>query len=267
MPPTRPLILLSNDDGVLARNLQALHDALSTRFDVVVVAPEREQSANSHALTLTQPLRHREVAPNIHAIEGTPADCVYVALHHGSLLPRVPDLVVSGINHGVNLGTDVYYSGTVAAAREAVLRGVPAIAFSLATGGDPALAASISLQVVVCFLEVVRPTGAPAFLNVNFPSTSPKGIRVGRAGGRAYADAVTLRKDPRGREYFWLGGDSVDLDTTPGTDTHAIHEGYASITPLSIDPMFPAHLDLAGAVASAATSWVLSPSSAVSSVV
>ena len=127
----RPLILLSNDDGVNARGLRALRDALVVLGRVIVVAPTSEQSASSHALTLHRPLRHRVVDEDVHSVDGSPADSVYVALYRADLLPRWPDLVVSGINRGYNLGTDVYYSGTVAAAREAALRGVPAMAICL----------------------------------------------------------------------------------------------------------------------------------------
>src|SRR5688500_9165878 len=130
----RPLILVSNDDGVYAPGLAALREAVAELGEVVTVAPLTEQSAGSHSLTLSRPLRHREVAPGVHAIDGSPADCIYVALFHESMLPRRPDLVLSGVNHGPNLGSDVFYSGTVAAAREASLRGIPAIAFSNAGG-------------------------------------------------------------------------------------------------------------------------------------
>src|SRR5690606_17768279 len=142
----RPLILLSNDDGVAARGLRTLREALLAIGDVVTVAPATEQSANSHSLTLSRPLRHREVEEGVHSIDGTPADCIYVALYRERFLPRWPDLVVSGINHGYNLGTDVFYSGTVAAAREGALRGIPSIAFSLGPKGSFEEAAEVAVR-------------------------------------------------------------------------------------------------------------------------
>lgn len=249
MTAARPLLLLSNDDGVAAKGLRALHHALTEVADVVVVAPLSEQSAKSHALTLAHPLRHR-VVDGLHAVDGTPADCVYVALYREQFLPRRPDLVVSGINHGYNLGVDVYYSGTVAAAREGALRGVPAIAFSSGPGGSFEAAAPVARDLVQRLLAA-RPTQGPTpLLNVNFPAhrTTYEGVRVTRIGRRRYDESIVLRHDPRGNEYFWLGGPNAYHEREKGTDTTAVDDGYVSITPLSIEPTSAEHAALAEAL-------------------
>jgi 5'-nucleotidase len=156
-PGDRPLVLLSNDDGYASRGIAALRDGLREAFTVVLVAPETEQSAASHALSLHRPLRIREVEPEVFAIDGTPADCVYVALHAvGRVLPRPPDLVVSGINHGLNLGQDVFYSGTVAAAREGALRGIPSLASSAHTEADLAAVARLTTRIAQELLAAPR---------------------------------------------------------------------------------------------------------------
>jgi len=249
----RPLILIANDDGVTARGLLALRDAMVPLGDVVVCAPEREQSANSHSLTLANPLRHRDVDENVHAVDGTPADCIYVALFHQRILPRAPDLVLSGINHGPNLGADVFYSGTVAAAREAALRGIRAIAFSLERGGDLELAARLARAMAEKVLGATPPPGQTVLLNVNFPAGEIAGVRATRLGRRLYDDAVTARTDPRGREYFWIGGPNARHEPLEGSDTEALDEGYASVTPLLLDATCPAHMGMAAFVAAVET--------------
>jgi 5'-nucleotidase len=244
------LVLLSNDDGVEAAGLRALAAALREVVDLVVCAPETEQSAHSHALTLSRPLRHRDLGDGVHAIDGTPADCIYVALHHPTMLPRRPDLVVSGINHGPNLGSDVYYSGTVAAAREGALRGIPAIAFSLEVGGDRALASRLARDLVLRFLGAPRPHHPTPLMNVNFPLIRPRGVRATRLGRRLYEDEVVVRQDPRGREYFWIGGPaSARHEHVAGSDTEAIDEGFVSITPLSTEGTSAELIGLAAHVA------------------
>src|SRR4051812_11588427 len=158
----RPLILLSNDDGHRARGIRVLADALRRFADVVVCAPESEQSTTSHSLTLTRPLRLRSVVDGVFAVDGTPADCVYVALNGGTrLLPRAPDLVVSGMNHGLNLGTDVFYSGTVAAAREGALRGIPALAASADVGADPEKAAEVCARLAGALVSLAPRQAQP----------------------------------------------------------------------------------------------------------
>ncbi|MGE3636652.1 MAG: 5'/3'-nucleotidase SurE [Sandaracinaceae bacterium] len=251
----RPLILLSNDDGVGARGIVALRDALVSIADVVTVAPATEQSAGSHSLTLHRPLRHRTFDEATHSVDGTPADCIYVALYRERFLPRWPDLVVSGINHGYNLGTDVYYSGTVAAAREAALRGIPSIAFSCAYKGHFDAAAEVAQRVVARALVTPgREEGERgALLNVNFPpDASYRGIRATRLGRRIYHDEVDVRQDPRGREYFWIGGPKAHHEPMEGSDTEAVDEGWVSITPLRLDTTEPSDLGLAAWVAAVA---------------
>ena len=254
---TRPLILLSNDDGVNARGIRTLREALASLARVIVVAPAEEQSASSHSLTLHRPLRHRVLDHDVHSVDGSPADCIYVALYRDALLPRPPDLVVSGINHGYNLGTDVYYSGTVAAAREAALRGLPAVAFSLGGGtkGNFDLAAEAARDLAARLLEAPGDDdrARPPLLNVNFPPGSDyRGVRATRIGRRTYADEVDVREDPRGREYYWIGGPSAAHEPVDGSDTSAVDAGFVSVTPLILDPSAPDDLGLAA--------WVAAPS-------
>lgn len=250
MTTPRPLILLSNDDGVAAKGIRTLFVALSEIADVVVVAPLTEQSAKSHALTLAHPLRHR-VVDGFHAIDGTPADCIYVALYREQFLPRRPDLVVSGINHGYNLGVDVYYSGTVAAAREGALRGIPAIAFSSGPRGSFDAASVVARVIVGRMLGAELPTGRPPLINVNFPAdrSEYQGLRTTRIGRRTYDEAVVLRHDPRGHEYFWVGGPNAYHTREEGTDTAAVDDGYVSITPLLLEPTATDQVALAASLA------------------
>src|SRR5580658_5059602 len=205
----RPLVLLSNDDGVAAAGIRAAREALSGHADVIVVAPETEQSASSHALSLHRPLRLRSVEAGVFAVDGTPADCVYVALHAGTrVLPRKPDLVVSGINHGMNLGQDAFYSGTIAAAREGALRGIPAIATSAHPVLDLAPVADLTTRIALALLRTQRDGRAP-LLNLNVPPDWRGDLRATRLGERIYEEVVDFRLDPRGREYLWLGGPGV----------------------------------------------------------
>jgi 5'-nucleotidase len=233
-PGGRPLALLSNDDGYSAAGLSALRTALHELMDVVVCAPRSEQSASSHALSLHRPLRLVEHEPGLFSVDGTPADCVYVAIHApGRVLPRRPDLVVSGVNHGVNLGDDVFYSGTVAAAREGALKGVPSLAVSADAGADLAAVArhAAALVKLVARTEFRR----PPLLNVNYPAGVPGIVRVTRLGARVYRDEVEFRIDPRGREYLWIGGPGCEHRFIAGSDTEAFDEGVVSITPLMLD--------------------------------
>ena len=245
----RPLILLSNDDGVHAVGLRALARALEAVGEVFVVAPEHEQSASSHRITLAGPLRHRALGGSFHTVDGTPADCVYIALNLEGLLPRRPDVVVSGINHGFNLGMDVIYSGTVAAAREGALRGVRAMAISADAAADFERVAAHGAQLVARLLQLQTPLGAPVLLNVNYPREAPHGVRSTRLGRRDYLDVVEARTDPRGRSYYWIGGPVSAHDGLAGADTTAIDDGYVSITPLALEMTNPAQLDFAARVA------------------
>lgn len=245
----RPLLLVSNDDGVDAPGIITLREALATFADVYTVAPQTEQSAKSHSITLHHPLRFHEVEPKVWAVDGTPADCVYVAFFLKDLLPRTPDLVVSGINHGPNLGNDVHYSGTVAAAREGALRGVPSIALS-SSSSDMEGAAQYAKRFCKQLLRATRPKGQAVLLNINFPSVPPKGVRPTRLGFRLYADEVEVRDDPRGRHYLWIGGPGgATSEPVQGADTEALDEGYISVTPLSIEATQPYYMGIAAYVA------------------
>jgi 5'-nucleotidase len=251
----RPLILLSNDDGIVAPNLFAMRDALAPSADVVICAPELNQSATSHSLSLHRILRCRRVDDDTFSVDGTPADCVYVTLYSGTrILPRKPDLVVSGMNHGLNLGIDVFYSGTVAAAREAAIRGIPSIAISADAGADriaaAALGASIALAMLVTF-EADPRLRAP-LLNVNIPPGDHWPVRATRLGARLYNEEVEYRTDPRGREYLWIGGAGVRHDHVPGSDTEAYDDGAASVTPLTQDLWLQEGKAFAAAVAARA---------------
>jgi 5'-nucleotidase len=228
-----PLVLLSNDDGIASGGLHAMRDALRRRFEVVVIAPETEQSAASHALSLHRPLRLRRAEDGVFALDGTPADCVYVALHGGTrVVARRPDLVVSGINRGLNLGQDVFYSGTVAAAREGALRGIPALAVSAHPNADLPVVGELATRVG---LELLDAGEGGALLNLNVPKRWTGEIRATKIGSRIYEEAVDFRTDPRGREYLWLGGPGVRHERSAGTDTDAYDDGAASITRLVLD--------------------------------
>jgi 5'-nucleotidase len=229
-------ILLSNDDGAHARGLAALRAALrAAGHDVAVVAPDREQSASSHSITLDRPLRIREAEPGVWAVDGTPTDCVLVAVN--GILRARPELVVSGINHGPNMGEDVTYSGTVAAAFEAHLLGIPSIAASLKDRdrGDFEGAARAVAQIAAR----VREWGERrVILNVNFPpgpSTEWKPPRITRLGTRRYTDEIIENVDPRGRKYYWIGGSEPTWDGGEDTDFATVHAGGVSVTPLHLD--------------------------------
>lgn len=230
----RPLILLSNDDGYQALGIRGMAAALAGFADVVVCAPESEQSASSHAISLNRPLRLVERESNIFSVDGTPADCVYVALHAADrVLPRRPDVVVAGMNHGLNLGNDVFYSGTVAAAREGALRGVPAVALSAADRADRASACALGARLVqALLLDNVPPRGL--LLNVNFPPGREWTVRATRLGNRTYQDGVLFRQDPRGGEYLWVGTGAVQHDGDEASDTSAYDDGAVGVTPLSL---------------------------------
>ncbi|HSY25614.1 MAG TPA: 5'/3'-nucleotidase SurE [Polyangiaceae bacterium] len=234
----RPLVLLSNDDGHRSPGIRAMRDALrAAGADVVLVAPAYEQSASSHSLSLRRPLRLYSEAEGIFSLDGTPADCVYVALHAKErVLPRRPDLVVSGINYGMNLGQDAFYSGTIAAAREAALRGIPALATSAHPSLDLAVVAALSVRVALAIPRTARAARAGGvLLNLNVPPGWTGQVRATRLGARIYEEIVDFRSDPRGAEYLWLGGPGVRHERDPGTDTDAYDDGAASLTPLLLD--------------------------------
>ncbi len=224
-------LLVTNDDGVHAAGLAALAEALGELGEVWVIAPEREQSACGHALTLHRPLRAVPVGERRFAVNGTPSDCVNLGVL--GFMPEPPALVVAGINHGGNLGDDVTYSGTVSAAMEATLLGVPAIAVSLLDGGDLADAAAVAKLVAMRVLV----SGLPrkTLLNVNVPPRAPRGIRLTRLGHRVYSDRIVEQSDPRGRTHYWIGGGAPTWEELDGTDMGAIHEGYVAVTPVHLD--------------------------------
>lgn len=230
---TRPLVLLSNDDGYRARGIVAMAAALRERFDVVVCAPESEQSASSHSLSLNRPLRLTDHGDQVFSVDGTPADSVYVALHEPEILPRRPSLVVSGMNHGLNLGQDVFYSGTVAAAREGALHGFPALALSAHIDADFAVATRDAAEFAERLLEAHE--GRGLLLNVNYPARGSWVKRPCVSGRRHYSGGLDRRADPRGRAYYWIGGDGVRNENEEGTDTQAFDRGEVGVTPLSLD--------------------------------
>jgi 5'-nucleotidase len=230
----RPLFLLANDDGFRAQGLNVLRAALLPHADVIVCAPDSEQSASSHSLSLHRPLRLTDHGDGVFSVDGTPADCVYTAFFAGTrILPRRPDLVLSGLNHGANLGDDVFYSGTVAAAREGALRGVPAMALSAGLEADRVAAAAEAARLALALYRSAPKK--PVLLNVNIPAGTSWRCRATRLGGRFYTDEVEFRRDPRGREYLWLGGPGVQHRPVAGSDTEAYDAGEIGLTPLVLD--------------------------------
>ena len=229
-------ILVSNDDGYLARGINVLADALAQVADVVVVAPDRNHSGASNSLTLHSPLRIHEVAENRYFVNGTPSDCVHLAL--SGLLEEDPDLVVSGVNHGANLGDDVIYSGTVAAAMEGRYLGLPAIAVSL-VGQQPEnfeAAARVAVELVGRLDTYALPSDV--LLNVNVPDRpydALTGIRATRLGFRHRSEPLVRTTDPQGREIYWIGPAGPGQDAGPGTDFHAIEQGAVAVSPLKVD--------------------------------
>jgi 5'-nucleotidase len=231
-------VLCTNDDGEQAVGLRALVEAASALGEVWVVAPAQEQSATSHALTLHRPIGVHRVRPRAFRVEGTPTDCVLLAVHE--LLDPKPDLVLSGVNHGHNLGEDVLYSGTVAAAVEATLLGIPAMAISYAGDEPDAVEAYVPLLRRLLRELLQRWNGTPPdhLWNVNLPAVPPdrvRGVRFTRLGRRVYAETIVRSVDPAGREYYWIGGGIRHWSGTPDSDVRAVHAGYISVTPLHLD--------------------------------
>jgi 5'-nucleotidase len=229
-----PRILVTNDDGIYSEGLAKLTEAMRPLGEVVVVAPDREQRAASHALTLNRPLRLQQIGDDRWIVDGTPTDCVNLALLH-LFKDRRPDLVVSGINFGPNMGDDVTYSGTISAAFEGSLLNVPSIAFSAFIGErfDFTPCASFAAKLVAEALETHR--DPRVILNVNFPDPPFAGVRVTKLGQREYVVGVIERLDPRGRKYYWIGGEPPVWHQGAGTDIEAVMSGFVSITPLHLD--------------------------------
>ena len=229
-------ILLSNDDGYFAPGLSALAEALADLGDVVVVAPEQNRSGASNSLTLDRPLHLKKAANGFHFVNGTPTDCVHLAVT--GMLDGLPDIIVSGINNGANMGDDTIYSGTVAAATEGYLLGIPAIAVSLTSfeGKNFASAGAVARQLVERFIR--QPMKEPVLLNVNVPDipfSELKGMEVTRLGRRHKAEPVVKTVSPRNETLYWIGAAGAAADAGPGTDFNAVERGCVTITPLQID--------------------------------
>jgi 5'-nucleotidase len=236
MPGSGVKILLSNDDGYQAEGLAALAAALGDLAELTIVAPDRNQSGASHSLTLETPLRVAQTRDGRYYVNGTPTDCVHMAIT--GLLPEEPDMVIAGINHGANLGDDVLYSGTVAAAVEGRFLGLPAIAVSLA-GSTPRHFATAGQAARLLLQRLIEsPLPADTILNVNVPDlpfAELTGFEATRLGYRHRAEPVVETKDPKGRPVFWVGAAGAGQDAGPGTDFHAVEHGRVSVTPLQID--------------------------------
>ncbi|MBF6648276.1 5'/3'-nucleotidase SurE [Methylobacter sp. BlB1] len=229
-------ILLSNDDGYLAEGLCALADVLRKHADLSVVAPDRNRSAASNSLTLERPLRMAVAENGFVRVDGTPTDCVHLAVT--GLLEHEPDMVFAGINHGANLGDDVLYSGTVAAATEGRFLGLPAIAISLASSNPTHFDTAAHVAVTLLQQLIKHPLPQDTILNVNVPDVTIKDLRgyqATRLGQRHKAEPVVKTNDPRGRIIYWVGPPGTEQDAGPGTDFYAVNTGYVSVTPLQVD--------------------------------
>lgn len=236
-------ILLSNDDGYFAPGLSALAEALDDLGEVVVVAPEQNRSGASNSLTLDRPLHLKKAANGFHFVNGTPTDCVHLAVT--GMLDSLPDIIVSGINNGANMGDDTIYSGTVAAATEGYLLGIPSIAISLTSfeGRNFATAGLVARQLVERFIR--QPMKVPVLLNVNVPDipySELQGTEVTRLGRRHKAEPVVKTVSPRNETLYWIGAAGAAADAGPGTDFNAVERGCVSITPLQIDLTHAAQL-------------------------
>lgn len=230
------LILLTNDDGVHSKGLLALTEIFAKTDDVCVVAPERERTCVGHAITLHKPLRIKQVAAHTYASNGSPADCIYLGIK--AILKKKPDIIISGINKGPNMGQDVHYSGTVAAAKEGAFLGIPSIAVSICAREQFLFndAALITQRIIDIVKNKAFVDGT--FLNINIPNIPHKkmnGFMVTKLGKRIYNDEVIERIDPRGGKYYWIGGSSDSYEYMRGTDFYAVEKGAVSITPLGLD--------------------------------
>jgi 5'-nucleotidase len=230
-------ILLTNDDGIQSPGLTVLAKALRPLGEVTVAAPDRERSAASHSLTLHKPLRVNALAKGVYSVSGTPTDCVNLAAN--GILKTRPDLVVSGINMGGNLGDDITYSGTVSGAMEGTILGIPSVAVSQL--GEAPFHFESAARIVVRLARLIRAEGLPpdTLLNVNVPNLPArhlKGVKITCLGKRIFdADTVIRKTDPRGKEYFWIGGNRLNWEPRENTDHEAVEKGYASVTPLHLD--------------------------------
>jgi 5'-nucleotidase len=244
MTSDKPRILITNDDGIHSEGIAALQEAMATIGDVLVVAPESEQSGASHSLTLSRPLRIRNIDDRHWTVDGTPTDCITIALNQILPLELRPQICVSGINHGPNLGDDASYSGTVAGAMESTILGVTGIAFSLDATRSPDFteAARVAREVVTKALNDRLPDGI--LLNVNVPKGTPRGLRITRQGFKSARPVISEHIDPRGKLYYWIGEERNGFRAEGGTDFEAIDEGYVSVTPMRADLTDYTALDL-----------------------
>jgi 5'-nucleotidase len=229
-------ILVTNDDGIHSKGIIMLAKVLQELGDVYVVAPDREKSAVAHSLTLHRPLRVERIKKNYYAVDGTPADCVHLGVN--AILPQPPELIVSGINKGENLGNDITYSGTVSAAFEGTLLRIPSFAISLASRGPFKFHAAARFAVKVARHITAEGLPKDTFLNINVPNLEEKEIKsykITHQGRYTHGNAVVEKVDPRGKKYYWIGGGTVVFDKKGDTDFEALSKGYISITPLHID--------------------------------
>lgn len=230
-------ILISNDDGVNSEGLRSLAEVLKTLGDVFIVAPDRDQSAASHALSLYRPLRMEEISQNTYSVDGTPTDCVNLAVN-GILKDKKPDLIVSGINKGENLGDDVTYSGTVSAAIEGTLLEIPSIAVSVVNKNGFQFDTASYYALIIAKYVLRRGLPKGTFINLNIPSLPKgeiKGIKVTRQGKRVYGESIVENIDPRGRKYYWIGGNELGFLDIENSDIIAVNRGYVSVTPIKLD--------------------------------
>jgi len=229
-------ILLSNDDGYLAQGLCALADGLQSVAEISVVAPDKNRSAASNSLTLEMPLRAHTMANGFVKVDGTPTDCVHLAIT--GLLDKEPDMVFAGINHGANLGDDVLYSGTVAAATEGRFLGLPAVAMSMVSSDPQHFESAVKAAQIILQRLLDQPLAKDILLNVNVPDlpwSEIKGFQSTRLGQRHKAEPVIKTKDPRGNAIYWVGPPGAEQDAGPGTDFYAVSQGFISVTPLQLD--------------------------------
>lgn len=230
------LILVSNDDGVHAEGLRLLAEAMRKLGDVVVIAPDRERSAAGHSLTLSRPLRCQSLGQGWYGVDGTPTDCI--ALGVMGILKRRPDLVVAGINLGLNLGDDITYSGTVSAAFEGTLLGIPSFAISLEAGAPWRFETAAEFALLLARMIVERGLPADTLLNVNVPDrplSAIRGVALARQGRRVYSETIVEKVDPRGKTYYWIGGTEPTWERRGDTDVEAVRAGRISVTPLHLD--------------------------------
>jgi len=230
---SQPVILVTNDDGVHAPGIKALAEAVADLGAVQIVAPDREVSASSQSLTLTHPLRAEKIAEGVHAVDGTPADCVNLAI--AKLLPRRPVLVLSGINRGANLGDDIFYSGTVGGAREGAFFGIHSIAFSLATRDEREYSHAATFARRLCAVVLARGLPERTVLNVNVPPGRPKGVAITMQGQRSHQGNILEGLDPRHRTYYWIEEGRDQWVSDEMSDIYAVRSGLISVTPLQTD--------------------------------